>query len=181
MHTIEVNQLVLEAEEGLLLGNGDLSVSVYQRPGELVWRFGKNDVWDRRLDMSDSPEPAHIEEIAKGIGEQGWKGGGYDAGGAGTDAGGLATGISLALVNTLLGLGLAIIGLGFFGLCRNRVDSLTVQATVQVLDLLEYFRPVPTGSQSPDLQRPHRPSAAAGKLAPLTPAKPADRSSPKKS
>lgn len=106
---------------------------------------------------------------------------GQGGGVAGTDAGGLATGISLALVNTLLGLGLAIIGLGFFGLCRNRVDSLTVQATVQVLDLLEYFRPVPTGSQSPDLQRPHRPSAAAGKLAPLTPAKPADRSSPKKS
>jgi len=83
MHTIEVNQLVLEAEEGLLLGNGDLSVSVFQRPGELVWRFGKNDVWDRRFDMSDSPEPAHIEEIAKGIRQQGWKGGGYDAGGTG--------------------------------------------------------------------------------------------------
>ena len=66
---------------------------------------------------------------------------GQGGGEAGTDAGGLATGISLALVNTLLGLGLAIVGLGFFGLCRNRVDSLTTQATVQVLDLLEYFRP----------------------------------------
>ncbi len=94
---------------------------------------------------------------------------GQGGGVAGTDAGGLATGISLALVNTLLGLGLAIIGLGFFGLCRNRVDSLTVQATVQVLDLLEYFRPVPTGSQSPDLQRPHRPSAMAAKPARSSP------------
>jgi biopolymer transport protein ExbB len=53
----------------------------------------------------------------------------------------LATGISQALVNTMLGLALAIIGLGFFGVCRNRVDQLTVEATVQVLDLLEYFRP----------------------------------------
>lgn len=67
-------------------------------------------------------------------------------GDAGAGAGGLARGISLALVNTLLGLMLAIIGLGFYGVCRNRVDSLTIQATVEVLNLLEYFRPVP---QSP--------------------------------
>ncbi|MFN0136489.1 MAG: MotA/TolQ/ExbB proton channel family protein [Phycisphaerae bacterium] len=67
------------------------------------------------------------------------------SGGAGGDAGGLARGISLALVNTLLGLGLAVIGLLFFGVCRNRVDAMTVRATVQVLDLLEYFRPIPTG------------------------------------
>jgi biopolymer transport protein ExbB len=89
---------------------------------------------------------------------------GQGGGVAGTDAGGLAIGISLALVNTLLGLGLAIIGLGFFGVCRNRVDSLTVQATVQVLDLLEYFRPVPTGTQGIDMQRTYRPSAMAGKM-----------------
>ncbi len=73
---------------------------------------------------------------------------GRGGGMAGTDAGGLATGIALALVNTLLGLGLAIIGLGFFGVCRNRVHSLTVRATVQALDLLEYFRPVP-GAAAP--------------------------------
>jgi biopolymer transport protein ExbB len=62
------------------------------------------------------------------------------AGGA-AGAGELARGISLALVNTLLGLSLAIVGIGFFGLCRNRVDSLTVASTVDALDLLEYFRP----------------------------------------
>jgi len=66
---------------------------------------------------------------------------GQGGGEASAGAGDLATGISLALVNTLLGLGLAIVGLGFFGLCRNRVDSLTTHATVQALDLLEYFRP----------------------------------------
>lgn len=74
---------------------------------------------------------------------------GQAGGQAGGDAGGLARGISLALVNTLLGLGLAILGLLFYGVCRNRVDALTVQATVQVLDLLEYFRPIAsTGSSA---------------------------------
>ncbi|HVP10495.1 MAG TPA: MotA/TolQ/ExbB proton channel family protein [Phycisphaerae bacterium] len=53
----------------------------------------------------------------------------------------LAGGISLALVNTFLGLLVAIVSLGFFGLCRNRVDAMTVAAHAAVLDLLEYFRP----------------------------------------
>jgi biopolymer transport protein ExbB len=66
---------------------------------------------------------------------------GSSGGAAGSGAGELARGISLALVNTLLGLALAIIGLGFFGVARNRVDSLTTHATVEALDLLEYFRP----------------------------------------
>jgi len=70
-------------------------------------------------------------------GDLGAAGGAAGGGGAGQ----LARGISLALVNTLLGLALAIVGLGFFGVCRNRVDSLTVRATVEALDLLEYFRP----------------------------------------
>jgi biopolymer transport protein ExbB len=61
--------------------------------------------------------------------------------GSGADAAQLSRGISLALVNTLLGLALAIVGLGFFGACRNRIDSLTVAATGEALDLLEYFRP----------------------------------------
>jgi biopolymer transport protein ExbB len=68
-------------------------------------------------------------------------------GGGAANAGELARGISLALVNTLLGLALAIVGLGFFGWCRNRVDSFTVAATVEVLDLLEYFRPLPIGTE----------------------------------
>lgn len=54
----------------------------------------------------------------------------------------LAGGISLALVSTFLGLVVAIVSLGFFGICRNRVDSFTVTAHAEVEDLLEYFRPV---------------------------------------
>lgn len=58
----------------------------------------------------------------------------------------LAGGISLALVNTFLGLAVAIISLGFFGLCRNRVDAMTVAAHAAAMDLLEYFRPIAVGS-----------------------------------
>jgi biopolymer transport protein ExbB len=64
-------------------------------------------------------------------------------GGGGGDE--LAGGISKALVNTLLGLALAIVGIGFFGLARNRIDAQTSSATVAVLDLLEYFRPAASG------------------------------------
>ena len=58
----------------------------------------------------------------------------------------LAGGIGLALVNTFLGLAVAIISLGFFGVCRNRVDAMTVSAHAAVVDLLEYFRPATVGT-----------------------------------
>ena len=58
-HQIEINKLILVPEEGLLLGNGDLSVSIYQTVNAIIWRFGKSDVWDRRHDTRDDPEPAH--------------------------------------------------------------------------------------------------------------------------
>jgi biopolymer transport protein ExbB len=71
----------------------------------------------------------------------------------------LAGGISLALVNTFLGLVLAIVALGFFGVCRNRVDRWTVEARAAAMDLLEYFRPgaVPTSAPAPP---PGAPAAA---------------------
>ena len=76
-HAIEVEQPILAAEEGLLLGNGDLSVSVYQTADQIIWRFGKGDVWDRRFDRSDDPKPPHIREVAHGIEVEGWKCGPY--------------------------------------------------------------------------------------------------------
>jgi hypothetical protein len=72
-HTLVVTQPVTEAEDGLLLGNGDLSVSVYQTRDQIIWRFGKGDVWDRRLDTSVDPKPPHIDEIAHGIAVERWK------------------------------------------------------------------------------------------------------------
>lgn len=72
-HRIVVREGLLTPEDGLLLGNGDLSVSVYQSADRILWRFGKGDVWDRRLDLSDDPKPAHIREIERGIAVEGWK------------------------------------------------------------------------------------------------------------
>ncbi len=77
MHWIETSQPILEPEDGLMLGNGDLSVSVYQASDHLVWRFGKVDVWDRRIDLDRDPEPTHIDEIRRGIREEGWVSKGY--------------------------------------------------------------------------------------------------------
>ena len=72
-HVIEIDQPVLAAEEGLLLGNGDLSVSVYQTADAIVFRLGKGDVWDRRMEFSDCCRPAHIQEFIDGELKEGWK------------------------------------------------------------------------------------------------------------
>ena len=77
MHVLQLHERTLCPEDGLLLGNGDLSVSVYQTADRIVWRLGKGDVWDRRLDLSDDPKPPHIDEIAHGIKVEGWKCGPY--------------------------------------------------------------------------------------------------------
>jgi biopolymer transport protein ExbB len=90
--------------------------------------------------------------------------------GVSADGSQLAEGISIALVNTLLGLALAIVGLGFYGWCRNRIDGLSVEATVAVLDLLEYFRPVPVGGQRPAAETEVRAPAAAPEPRPIIPA-----------
>jgi len=76
-HRLTLTTPVLEAEDGLLLGNGDLSVSVYQSRDRILWRLGKSDVWDRRVDRSDDAKPAHIDEIARGIAVERWKCGPY--------------------------------------------------------------------------------------------------------
>ena len=83
--------------------------------------------------------------------------GALSAGGGG--GGELAGGISKALVNTLLGLALAIVGIGFFGVCRNRIDSLTVSSTVETLDLLEYFRVSPSAARAAEARRNERAAA----------------------
>ncbi len=72
-HVTELRERALLPEDGLILGNGDLSVSIFQTTDRIVWRFGKGDVWDRRIDRSDDPKPAHIDEVARGIRDEGWK------------------------------------------------------------------------------------------------------------
>lgn len=71
-HRININHPVMVPDHGLMLGNGDISVSFYQQPGLLVWRFGKGDVWDRRVDYHLDPKPAHIQELERGIRDERW-------------------------------------------------------------------------------------------------------------
>lgn len=90
------------------------------------------------------------------------------SGGGEAGAGELAKGISLALANTLLGLSLAVVGIGSFGICRNRIDSYTVEATVESLDLLEYFRPAAAPGRSSESKKASRtePPKSAARPAP---------------
>lgn len=89
--------------------------------------------------------------------------GSLGAGGGQASAGDLATGISTALVNTALGLALAILGIGFYGVCRNRIDALSTGATIDALDLLEYFRPSAIG-RSAEARGPAAPGAAPAEV-----------------
>lgn len=81
--------------------------------------------------------------------------------GGSADASELSRGISLALVNTLLGLGLAVVGMGFYGVCRNRIDGQIAHATVEALDLLEHFRVLPARNADAAAAQT-APAAAAG-------------------
>lgn len=73
LHCLTVRERIPEYEDGLLLGNGDLSVSVYQKSDQIVWRFGKGDVWDRRHDTGADGPPLTMDELRHGIAVEGWK------------------------------------------------------------------------------------------------------------
>lgn len=53
----------------------------------------------------------------------------------------LAGGVGVALVTTLLGLGVAIPALAAYAILRNRIDALTSEAMVASQDLISAFRP----------------------------------------
>ena len=71
-HVRSIDGPVMCVEDGLVLGNGDLSVSVFQTADTIVFRFGKGDVWDRRLETNGCIRPAHIREYRDGILREGW-------------------------------------------------------------------------------------------------------------
>lgn len=62
-HVLTIDHPVYHPGEGFLLGNGDISVSIFSRGKDLVIKLGKNDLWDTRLDLSRMPAPADIEEL----------------------------------------------------------------------------------------------------------------------
>ncbi|MBE6395944.1 MAG: hypothetical protein E7046_02935 [Lentisphaerae bacterium] len=76
-HEIAVEGPLPHAEEGLIIGNGDLSCSIYQEGDETVFRLGKGDVWDRRVDYSTSPKPPTHDEFVRGLLDDGWRATGY--------------------------------------------------------------------------------------------------------
>ncbi|KKN66457.1 hypothetical protein LCGC14_0471140, partial [marine sediment metagenome] len=57
------------------------------------------------------------------------------------DATSIAGPIGIALVTTLLGLGVAIPALTFFAILRNRIDAITSEAMVICQELISTFRP----------------------------------------
>jgi hypothetical protein len=48
---------------GLLLGNGDLGVSVWAEGDTLVFSLGKNDVWDRRFNTSHDKPVVNLDQV----------------------------------------------------------------------------------------------------------------------
>ena len=76
-HEIVLDEPIAVAEEGLIIGNGDLSCSIYQDGDETVFRLGKGDVWDRRVDYSTSPKPPTHDEFVRGLLDDGWRVSGY--------------------------------------------------------------------------------------------------------
>ena len=72
-HELELTERVASVEEGLVLGNGDMSASLAWIGDAFVVRFGKGDVWDRRVDMSLSPKPATQREFIDAVLKERWK------------------------------------------------------------------------------------------------------------
>lgn len=60
LHVLQMDCAVTEPDEGFVLGNGDLSVSAYQTMDAIVFRFGKGDVWDRRIETEKDPPPCTV-------------------------------------------------------------------------------------------------------------------------
>lgn len=61
-HAIEVEETVRVPDDGLVLGNWDLSVCLCQAPYSLAFRFGKSDVWERR---PVALRPDQIDKLAE--------------------------------------------------------------------------------------------------------------------
>ena len=73
MHRITARETRIIPDDGFILGNGDLSVSVYCDRDVLSFRLGKGDVWDRRLMHSADPDPVDVDEFKRGLLVEGWK------------------------------------------------------------------------------------------------------------
>ena len=59
----------------------------------------------------------------------------------------LAYSIGIALVTTLIGLGIAIPSLAVFAIMRNRIDAMSNEAVMASEELIATFRPAPKGGE----------------------------------
>ena len=71
-HVRTIETAVTTPDEGFLIGNGDLSCSIYQETDAVVFRLGKGDVWDRRVDTNDCIRPPTVREFIDGVLKEGW-------------------------------------------------------------------------------------------------------------
>jgi hypothetical protein len=62
---IELDSPPVDSYQGLLLGNGDIAVSLFGRPELLTLHVGKNDLWDYRDPMDLKRPVTHEEFLAK--------------------------------------------------------------------------------------------------------------------
>ena len=61
-----------EPLQGLLLGNGDLGVSLWAEGNTLVLSLGKNDVWDRRLNTNHDQPVVNLDQLIDRVTKGEW-------------------------------------------------------------------------------------------------------------
>jgi hypothetical protein len=61
-----------EPLQGVLLGNGDLGVSVWAEGNTLVFSLGKNDVWDRRMNTSHDKPVVTLDQVIERVTKGEW-------------------------------------------------------------------------------------------------------------
>ena len=71
-HDFVFSKPAAEPLQGLLMGNGDLGVSVWADGDTLVFSIGKNDVWDRRFNTSHDAPVATYSELVGKVGKGEW-------------------------------------------------------------------------------------------------------------
>jgi len=71
-HDFDFRQPPADPLQGLLLGNGDLGVSLWAEGNTLVFSLGKNDVWDRRLNTSHDQPVVNLDQLIDRVTKGEW-------------------------------------------------------------------------------------------------------------
>lgn len=71
-HDFVFRQPPAEPLQGLLLGNGDLGVSVWAEGNTLIFSLGKTDVWDRRLNTNHDQPVVNLDQLVDRVTKGEW-------------------------------------------------------------------------------------------------------------